>query len=142
MLQTITENELIKVRTWTYGGKDNNKHFALEVINKKDFFVCVRYGEPVFDTSREPLEINPNDSVIIKDKLAHEWAAAFESARYYILSNEPMDEADLFRSDLEDVQNEIERILHEYHFEEKSHSEQVYNSNQITTVLEILKQIY
>lgn len=144
MLQTITDNELIKVRTWTYGGKDNKAHFALEVINKKNFFVCVHYEMPflVDDDEHDPLEINPNDSVIIKDQLAREWAAAFEGARYYILSDESADEAVLFRSDLEDVRNEINRILCEYNFEEKSHEEQVYNSNRITTVLEILKQIY
>lgn len=141
MLQTITENELIKVRTWTYGGKDNKRHFALEVINKIDFFVYVRYGELVSDTEHEPLEIDPNDSVIIKDELAREWATAFNNDWFYILTDEPADEAVLFRSDLEDIRNEINRILCEYHFEEKSHNEQVYSSNQITTVLEILKRI-
>lgn len=144
MLQTITDNELIKVRTWTYGGKDDKAHFALEVINKNNFFVCVHYESPFFvdDDDHDPLEINPNDSVIIKDELALEWSAAFNNARYYITTNEPADEAALFRSDLEDVKNEIDRILSEYHFETKSHEEQIHNSNRITTVLEILKQIY
>lgn len=144
MLQTITDNELIKVRTWTYGGKDNKAHFALEVINKKDFFVCVHYEAPflVEDDDHDPLEINPNDSIIIKDQLALEWSTAFNNARYRITTDEPADEAVLFRSDLEDVRSEIDRILCEYNFEAKSHEEQVYNSNRITTVLEILKQIY
>lgn len=141
MLQTIIDNELIKIRTWTYSGKDKNRHFALEVINKKDFFICVHYNEPFFNDNYDPIEISPNDSVIIKDELAREWATAFKNAQYYILSNEPEDETVIFRSDLEDIRNEINRILCEYHFEEKSHEEQVYNSNRITTVLEILKQI-
>lgn len=137
MAKVIFENDLIKV---TATGHDCD--FIATVENKTDKEICVHYDEPFLQDNYDPMLIGPNDWIgILADEEGKDWIKAFKTDWFYICGVEDESDEIVFRSDLEDIQIEVERILNEYEFKKKVHNEQVHNSNQLVTVLEILKSI-
>lgn len=137
MAKIIFENDLIRV---SKTGHDYD--FIVTVKNKSDREICIHYNEPNFSDNYDPIILKPEEWIgLLANDEGYDWMTAFEKGKFRIMQE--LDDSDkiIFKDDLEDVQNEVERILSEYHIDEKEHNEQVYVSNQIITVLEILKSI-
>ena len=137
MAKVIFENDLIKVTA-----TEHDYDFIATVENKTDKEICVHYDEPFLQDNYDPMLIGPNDWLgLLANEEGRDWIKAFKKDWFYICGTEDESDEIIFRSDLEDIQNEVDRILNEYEFKKKVYDEQVYNSNQLVTVLEILKSI-
>lgn len=138
MAKVIFENDLIKVTEAEHGCKP-----FVTIENKTNERICVHYDEPGYNDNYDSILIESNHfAILLENEEGRDWVEAFKTDWFYICGVEDESEEIIFRSDLEDIQNEIDRILKEYEFKKKVHNEQVYNSNKLVTVLEILKQIY
>lgn len=156
MTKVIFENDFIKV---TATGRDYD--FIATVENKTSKEICVHYDEPRFGDNYDPIVIKPNDWVgLLTNDEGRDWIVAFEKDWFCITDNSDENELMVFRSDLQDarnyvtgcsmtqwnedckeITNEVERILNEYNLCDHDRNTNVANSNQLVTVLEILKNI-
>ena len=141
---TIFENEFIKVSTT---GKDFD--FITVIENKTSEQICVHYDEPGYNDNYDPILIAPNDWVgLLNTEEDRDWIKAFENNQIYVVTND--DEIDYYptgcsmtqwNEDCEQIMAEAERILNEYNLYGHDRNTNVANSNQLVTVLEILKKI-
>lgn len=141
---TIFENDFIKVSTT---GKDYD--FIAVIENKTNQKICVHYDEPGYNDNYDPILIQPNSWVgLLADDEGYDWIEAIKSNQIYITTND--DEIGYYptgcsmtqwNDDCEEITNEVERILNEYNLYDHDRNTNVANSNQLVTVLEILKNI-
>lgn len=143
-MTTIFENDLIKVNTT---GRDYD--FIAIIDNKTDGQICVYYDKPGYNDNYEPILIAPNDwAGLLADDEGRDWLKAIENNQIYIATDD--DEIGYYptgcsmtqwNEDCEEITNEVERILNEYNLYDHDRNTNVANSNQLVTVLEILKKI-
>lgn len=141
---TIFENDFIKV---SMTGHDYD--FIAVVENKTDKQICVHYNEPSYNDNYEPILIAPNDWVgLLAGDEDYDWIEAIKSNQIYITTND--DEIGYYptgcsmtqwNDDCEEITNEVERILNEYNLYDHDRDTNISNSNNLVTVLEILKNI-
>lgn len=141
---TIFENDFIKVST-----TDRDSDFIAVIENKMNQKICVHYDEPGYNDNYDPILIRPNSWVGIEnDDEGHDWIEAIKRNQIYIATDN--DEIDYYptgcsmtqwNDDCEEITNEVERILNEYNLYDHDRNTNVANSNQLVTVLEILKKI-
>lgn len=141
---TIFENKFIKVST-----TDRDSDFIAVIENKMNNRICVHYDEPGYNDNYDPILIQPNSWVGIEnDDEGHDWIEAIKHNQIYIVTND--DEIGYYptgcsitqwNEDCEEITAEVERILNEYNLYDHDHDTNVANSNQLVTVLEILKNI-
>lgn len=141
---TIFENDFIKVSTT---GHDYDLIAVIE--NKTNQKICVHYDEPGYNDNYDPILIAPNDWVgLLAEEEGRDWVKAIENNQIYIATND--DEIGYYptgclvtqwNDDCEEITNEVERILNEYNLYDHDRNTNVANSNQLVTVLEILKKI-
>ena len=142
---TIFENDFIKVSTT---GKSASITIA-KIENKTDKQICVHYDKPGCNDNYDPILIAPNDWVaLLEDEEGRDWVKAIENNQIYVMTND--DEIGYYptgcsmtqwNDDCEEITNEVERILNEYNLYDHDRNTNVANSNQLVTVLEILKNI-
>ena len=126
---TIFENNFIKVSTT---GHDYD--FIAVVKNKTNEQICVHYDEPGYNDNYDSILIAPNDWVgLLADDEGRDWVKAIENNQIYVVTQ--------WNDDCEEIMNEVERILNEYNLYDHDRNTNVANSNQLVTVLEILKNI-
>ena len=141
----IFENDFIKIST---PGHDYD--FIAVVENKTNEQICVHYDESGYNDNYDPILIKPNDWVwlLADDEEGRDWIKAIERNQIYIATND--DEIGYYptgcsmtqwNDDCEEITNEVERILNEYNLYDHDRNTNVANSNQLVTVLEILKKI-
>lgn len=137
---TIFENDFIKVSTTRH-----DYDFIAVIENKTNQKICVHYDEPGYNDNYDPILIAPNDWVGL---LADDWLNAIKNNQIYVVTNN--DEIGYYptgcsmtqwNEDCEEITNEVERILNEYNLYDHDRNTNVANSNQLVTVLEILKKI-
>ena len=143
-MTTIFENDLIKVNVT---GRDHG--FIAIIDNKTDGQICVHYDEPGYNDNYEPILVAPNDWIgLLADDEGRDWLKAIENNQIYIVTND--DEIGYYptgcsmtqwNEDCEKIKAEAERILNEYSLYGHNRNTNVYNSNQLVTVIEILKSI-
>lgn len=141
---TIFENDFIKVSTT---GRDYD--FIAVIENKTNEQICIHYDEPGYNDSYDPILIAPNDWVgLFANEKGRDWMKAFENNQIYIATNSDGIDYDLtgcsmtqWNEDCEQIMAEAERILNEYNLYSHVRNTNVANSNQLVTVLEILKKI-
>lgn len=141
---TIFENDFIKVST-----TDKDYDFIAVIENKTNQKICVHYDEPGYNDNYDPILIAPNDWVgLLAGEEGCDWIEAIKSNQIYIATND--DEIGYhptgcsmtqWNDDCEEITNEVERILNEYNLYDHDRNTNVANSNQLVTVLEILKKI-
>ena len=141
---TIFENEFIKVDTAGQGSA-----FIAVIENKLDEQICVHYDEPGYNDNYDPILIAPNKWVgLFANEKGRDWMKAFENNQIYVVTND--DEIGYYltgcsmtqwNEDCEQIMAEVERILNEYNLYTHDRNTNVANSNQLVTVLEILKKI-
>lgn len=143
-MTTIFENDFIKVST-----TDRDYDFIAVIENKTNQKICVHYDEPGYNDNYDPILIQPNSWVgLLADDEGYDWIEAIKSNQIYIATND--DEIGYYptgcsmtqwNDDCEEITNEVERILNEYNLYDHDRDTNVANSNQLVTVLEILKKI-
>ena len=143
-MTTIFENDLIKVSTT---GRDRG--FIAIIDNKTDGQICVHYDEPGYNDNYDPILVAPNDWIgLLADDEGRNWVKAIKNNQIYIVTND--DEISYYptgcsmtqwNEDCKEITAEVERILNEYNLYDHSRNTNVSNSNQLVTVLEILKKI-
>ena len=141
---TIFENEFIKVSTT---GKDYD--FITVIENKTNEQICVHYNEPGYNDNYDPILIAPNDWVgLLANEEGRDWVEAFKNNQIYVVTNSDEIDYELtgcsmtqWNEDCEQIMAEVERILNEYNLYAHDRNTNVANSNQLVTVLEILKKI-
>ena len=143
-MTTIFENDLIKVITT---GKDHG--FIAIIDNKTDGQICVHYDEPGYNDNYDPILIAPNDWFgLLAGEEGRDWVKAIENNQIYVVTDD--DEIGYYptgcsmtqwNDDCEEITNQVERILNEYNLYDHDRNTNVANSNQLVTVLEILKKI-
>lgn len=141
---TIFENDFIKVST-----TDRDYDFIAVIENKTNQKICVHYDEPGYNDNYDPILIKPNDWVgLLAGEEGRDWVKAIERNQIYIATND--DEIGYYptgcsmtqwNDDCEEITDEVERILNEYNLYDHDRNTNVANSNQLVTVLEILKKI-
>lgn len=141
-MATIFENDFIKVSTT---GHDYD--FITVIENKTNNKICVHYDEPGYNDNYDPILIRSNNWVgLLANDEGRDWVKAIENNQIYVTYVE----ADYYTTgcsimqwneDCEKITDEVERILNEYSLYDHSHNTNVANSNQLVTVLEILKKI-
>lgn len=139
---TIFENALIEVNT-----TEHDYDFIAVIRNKTNNQICIHYDESGYDDNYDPILIRSNDWVgLLANDEGRDWVKAIEDNQIYVI----YDEADYYTTgcsmiqwneDCEKITDEVERILNEYSLYDHSHDTNVANSNQLVTVLEILKKI-
>lgn len=139
---TIFENDFIKVST-----TEHDYDFIAVIENKTNNQICVHYDEPGYNDNYEPILIRSNDWVgLLANDEGRNWVKAIKNNQVYVTYVE----ADYYTTgcsmmqwneDCEEITTEVERILNEYNLYDHSHDTNVANSNQLVTVLEILKKI-
>lgn len=144
MAKIIFENDFIKVNTTI---KDSD--FIAVIENKTNNKICVHYDEPGYNDHYDPILIQPNSWVGVENNdEGRDWIKAIENDQIYIATNE--DEIGYYptgcsmtqwNEDCEKITAEVERILNEYNLYDHNRNANVYNSNQLVTVIEILKSI-
>lgn len=144
MAKIIFENDFIKVNTTI---KDSD--FIAVIENKTNNKICVHYDEPGYNDHYDPILIQPNSWVGVENNdEGRDWIEAIENDQIYIATNE--DEIGYYptgcsmtqwNEDCEKIKAEAERILNEYSLYGHNRNANVYNSNQLVTVIEILKSI-
>ncbi len=140
-MTAIFENDFIKV--------ERGIDFLCKIRNKTNKQICVHYNEPNFNDNYDPILIKPNDWVGVRaDDEGRDWEKAFKRNWFYIVTDN--DEIGYYptgcsmmqwNDDCEEITNEVERILNEYNLYDHDHNTNIANSNQLVTVLEILKKI-
>lgn len=140
-MTTIFENDFIKV--------ERGYDFLCKIRNKTSRRICIHYNEPKFNDNYDSILIEPNDWVGIRDDdEGRDWEKAIKRNWFYIVTDN--DENDCYptgcsmtqwNEDCEEITNEVERILNEYNLYDHDRDTNVANSNQLVTVLEILKNI-
>ena len=143
-MTTIFENDLIKVSTT---GRDYD--FIAVIENKTNQKICVHYDAPYYNDDYDPILIQPNDWIgLLADEEGRDWVKAIENNQIYVVTND--DEIDyyptgcsmtLWNEECEEIINQVKRILNEYNLYDHDRNTNVANSNQLVTVLEILKKI-
>ena len=143
-MTTIFENDFIKVSTT---GHDYD--FIAVIENKTNQKICVHYDEPGYNDNYDPILIQPNSWVGIEaNDEGYDWIEAIKHNQIYIATND--DEIGYYptgcsmtqwNDDCEEITNEVGRILNEYNLYDHDRNTNVANSNQLVTVLKILKKI-
>ena len=143
-MTTIFENDLIKV-----SATGHDYDFIAVVENKTNKQICVHYDKPGYNDNYDPILIAPNDwAGLLADDEGRDWLKAIENNQIYIVTDD--DEIDYYptgcsmtqwNDDCEEITNQVERILNEYNLYDHDRNTNVANSNQLVTVLEILKKI-
>ena len=143
-MTTIFENDFIKVST-----TEHDYDFITVIENKTNEKICVHYDEPGYNDNYDPILIEPNDWIgLLADDEGRDWVKAIESNQIYVATDD--DEIGYYptgcsmtqwNDDCEEITNEVERILNEYNLYDHDRNTNVVNSNQLVTVLEILKKI-
>lgn len=143
-MTTIFENDLIKVSTI---GRDYD--FIAIIDNKTDGQICIHYDKPGYNDNYDPILIAPNDWVgLLADEEGRDWLKVIENNQIYVVTDD--DEIGYYptgcsmtqwNEDCEEITNQVERILNEYNLYDHDRNTNVANSNQLVTVLEILKKI-
>ncbi len=143
-MTTIFENDLIKVSTT---GRDYD--FIAIIDNKTDGQICIHYDKPGYNDNYNPILVAPNDWIgLLADEEGRDWVKAIENNQIYVVTDD--DEIGYYptgcsmtqwNEDCEEITNEVERILNEYNLYDHDRNTNVANSNQLVTVLEILKKI-
>lgn len=143
-MTTIFENDLIKVSTT---GRDYD--FIAIIDNKTDGQICIHYDKPGYNDNYDPILVAPNDWIgLLADDEGRDWVKAIENNQIYVVTDD--DEIDYYptgcsmtqwNEDCEEITAEVERILNEYNLYDHDRNTNVANSNQLVTVLEILKKI-
>lgn len=143
-MTTIFENDLIKVSTT---GRDYD--FIAIIDNKTDGQICIHYDKPGYNDNYDPILIAPNDWFgLLADDEGRNWVKAIENNQIYVVTGD--DEIGYYptgcsmtqwNEDCEEITNQVERILNEYNLYDHDRNTNVANSNQLVTVLEILKKI-
>ena len=143
-MTTIFENDLIKVSTT---GRDYD--FIAIIDNKTDGQICIHYDKPGYNDNYDPILIAPNDwAGLLADEEGRDWVKAIENNQIYVATDD--DEIGYYptgcsmtqwNEDCEEITNQVERILNEYNLYDHDRNTNVANSNQLVTVLEILKKI-
>lgn len=141
---TIFENDFVKIST-----TDKDYDFIAVIENKTNEQICVHYNEPGYNDNYDPILIAPNDWVgLLNTEEDRDWIKAFENNQIYVVTND--DEIDYYptgcsmtqwNEDCEQIMAEAARILNEYNLYDHNRNTNVFNSNQLVTVLEILKKI-
>lgn len=141
---TIFENDFIKVST-----TDQDYDFVAVIENKTNEQICVHYDKPGYNDNYVPILIAPNDWVgLLANEEDRDWVKAIKNNQIYIVAND--DEIDYYptgcsmtqwNEDCEQIMAEATRILNEYNLYGHDRNTNVFNSNQLVTVLEILKKI-
>lgn len=143
-MTTIFENDFIKVSTT---GRDYG--FIAIIDNKTDGQICIHYDKPGYNDNYDPILVAPNDWFgLLADEEGRDWVKAIENNQIYVVTND--DEIGYYptgcsmtqwNEDCEEITNQVERILNEYNLYDHDRNTNVANSNQLVTVLEILKKI-
>ena len=143
-MTTIFENDLIKVSAT---GRDYD--FIAIIDNKTDGQICIHYDESSCNNNYDPILVAPNDWIgLLADEEGRDWVKAIENNQIYIVTND--DEIGYYptgcsmtqwNDDCKNIATEVERILNEYNLYDHDRNTNVANSNQLVTVLEILKKI-
>ena len=143
-MTTIFENDLIKVSTT---GRDYD--FIAIIDNKTDGQICIHYDKPGYNDNYDPILVAPNDWFgLLADEEGRDWVKAIENNLIYVVTDD--DEISYYptgcsmtqwNEDCEEITNQVERILNEYNLYDHDRNTNVANSNQLVTVLEILKKI-
>lgn len=143
-MTTIFKNDFIEVSTT---GHDYD--FIAVIENKTNQKICVHYDKPGFNDIYDPTLIQPNSWVGIEaNDEGYDWIEAIRHNQIYVATND--DEIGYYptgcsmtqwQEDCEEITNEVERILNEYNLYDHDRNTNVANSNQLVTVLEILKNI-
>lgn len=141
---TIFENEFIKVST-----TDKDYDFIAVIENKTNEQICIHYDEPCYNDNYDPILITPNDwAGLLANEEGRDWVEAFKNNQIYVATIS--DEIGYYptgcsmtqwNEDCEQIMAEAERILNEYNLYGHDRNTNVANSNQLVTVLEILKEI-
>ena len=141
---TIFENEFIKVDT-----AEQDSVFIAVIENKLDEQICVHYDEPGYNDNYDPILIAPNEWIgLLANEEGRDWVEASKNNQIYVVTND--DEIGYYltgcsmtqwNEDCEQIMAEAERILNEYNLYGHDRNTNVANSNQLVTVLEILKEI-
>lgn len=139
---TIFENDLIKVST-----TDRDYDFIAVIENKTNNQICIHYDKSGYDDNYDPILIRSNDWFgLLADEEGRDWVKAIENNQIYVI----YDKTDYYltgcsitqwNEDCEEITAEVERILNEYNLYDHDHDTNVSNSNNLVTVLEILKKI-
>lgn len=139
---TIFENDLIKVST-----TDRDYDFIAVIENKTNNQICIHYDESGYDDNYDPILIRSNDWFgLLADEEGRDWVKAIENNQIYVI----YDKTDYYltgcsmtqwNEDCEEITREVERILSEYSLYDHDRNTNVSNSNNLVTVLEILKKI-
>lgn len=143
-MTTIFENDFIKVST------TNKDYDFINVIeNKTNKQISIHYDGPGATDKYNPILIASNDWVgLLADEEGRDWLNAIKNNQVYIATND--DKIGYYQTgcsmtqwndDCEEITAEIERILNEYNLYDHDRNTNVANSNQLVTVLEILKKI-
>lgn len=143
-MTTIFENDFIKVST-----TDKDYDFINVIENKTNKQISIHYDEPGATDKYNPILIASNDWVgLLADYEGRDWLNAIKNNQIYIVTNN--DEIGYYptgcsmtqwNEDCEEIKAEAERILNEYNLYDHDRNTNVANSNQLVTVLEILKKI-
>ena len=141
---TIFENDFIKVNT-----TDKDYDFIAVIENKTNEQICVHYNEPCYNDNYDPILIAPNEWIgLLANEEGRAWVEAFKNNQIYVVTNSDEIDYDLtgcsmtqWNEDCEQIMAEAERILNEYNLYAHDRSINIANSNQLVTVLEILKGI-
>ena len=143
---TIFENDFIKVDT-----TDEHSTFITiaVILNKTNNKICVHYDKPGYSDNYDPILIRSNNWVgLLEDEEGRDWVKAIENNQIYVVTDD--DEIGYYptgcsmtqwNEDCEEITAEVERILNEYNLYDHDRNTNVANSNQLVTVLEILKKI-
>lgn len=139
---TIFENALIEVNT-----TEHDYDFIAVIRNKTNNQICIHYDESGYDDNYDPILIRSNDWVgLLANDEGRDWVKAIENNQICVIYAK----SDYYTTgcsiiqwneDCEKITDEVERILNEYSLYDHSHDTNVANSNQLVTVLEILKKI-
>lgn len=145
-MTTIFENDFIKV---DMTGKNSASIAIATIENKTDRQICVHYDKPGYNDNYDPILIAPNDwAALLADEEGRDWVKAIKNNQIYVVTNN--DEIGYYptgcsmtqwNDDCEEITAEVERILNEYNLYDHDRNTNVANSNQLVTVLEILKKI-
>lgn len=141
---TIFENDFVKIST-----TDKDYDFIAVIENKTNEQICVHYDKPGYNDNYDPILIAPNDWIgLLANEEGRDWVKAIKNNQIYIVTNSDEIAYDLtgcsmtqWNEDCEQIMAEAERILNEYNLYGYDHNTNVANSNQLVTVLEILKKI-
>lgn len=141
---TIFKNALIEVNTTR-----QDPDFIAVIRNKTNNPICIHYDESGYDDNYDPILIAPNDwTGLLAGEEGRDWIKAIKNNQIYVVTND--DEIGYYptgcsmtqwNNDCEEITGEVERILNEYNLYDHDRNTNVANSNQLVTVLEILKNI-